>query len=209
VALAGLGGLPDTLLFRSVIVRMRKRAPTEPVEPYRRRVHAPEGERLAARLGAWAGFRKVKLADARPDMPKGIEDRDADIWESLLAIADEAGETWPDRARVAAVALVADSKEDTPSLGVALLSDLRDVFGGDDLMPTEQILLRLHGLKESPWGDLNGKPLTNRGLANRLRPYGVKSVGVRLGDWTGRGYRREDLHDPWLRYLPSMEPKNV
>jgi hypothetical protein len=32
VALAGLGGLPDTLLSRSVVVRMRKRAPTEPIE---------------------------------------------------------------------------------------------------------------------------------------------------------------------------------
>src|SRR5215216_4617242 len=43
VAVAGLGGLPDTLLSRSVIVRMRRRSPDEQVEPYRRRIHAPEG----------------------------------------------------------------------------------------------------------------------------------------------------------------------
>ena len=43
-------------------------------------------------------------------MPDGIEDRDADVWEPLLAVADAAGGTWPSRARVAAVALVADSK---------------------------------------------------------------------------------------------------
>src|SRR5437763_12113369 len=38
VALAGLGGLPDTLLSRAVVVRMRRRSPDETVEPYRRRV---------------------------------------------------------------------------------------------------------------------------------------------------------------------------
>jgi hypothetical protein len=46
VALAGLGDLPDTTLSRSVIVRMRRRAPNETIQPYRRRQCAPEGEAL-------------------------------------------------------------------------------------------------------------------------------------------------------------------
>ena len=37
VALAGLDDLPDTIMTRSVVVRMRRRAPTERVEPWRRR----------------------------------------------------------------------------------------------------------------------------------------------------------------------------
>lgn len=40
-ALAGLGDLPATLMDRSIIVRMRKRAPGERVEPFRRRYTAP------------------------------------------------------------------------------------------------------------------------------------------------------------------------
>jgi hypothetical protein len=40
VAMAGLGWLPDTILSRTVIVRMRRRHAGERVEPYRRRVHA-------------------------------------------------------------------------------------------------------------------------------------------------------------------------
>src|SRR5436190_12001456 len=36
VALAGLGALPDTILTRSVVIRMRRRAPAEAREPYRR-----------------------------------------------------------------------------------------------------------------------------------------------------------------------------
>lgn len=41
VALAGLDDLPDTIMSRSIVVRMRRRAPTEPVEPWRPRVNGP------------------------------------------------------------------------------------------------------------------------------------------------------------------------
>ena len=43
VALAGLGWLPDTILSRSVIVRMRRRHQGERVEPFRRRIHGAQG----------------------------------------------------------------------------------------------------------------------------------------------------------------------
>ena len=203
VALAGLGGLPDTLLSRSVVVRMRRRAPGERVEPYRRREHAPTGHGLRDRLAAWADTVLGKVTGAWPAIPDGIADRDADIWEPLLAVADVAGGHWPKRARVAAVALVADSKESTPSLGIRLLVDLHTVFGVADVMSTESILAALHKLDEAPWADLRGLPLNARGLAGRLRQYGVKSADVRLGEWNGKGYKREDLWDAWSRYLPS------
>ena len=64
-------------------------------------------------------------------MPDGVVDRAADIWEALLAVADAAGGAWPERARVAAVALVAQRPEREPSLGIRLLTDMRRVF--DDL----------------------------------------------------------------------------
>jgi hypothetical protein len=54
VALASLGWLSDTILTRSVIIRMRWRAPAEKVTAYRRRVHALEGQILQDRLTAWA-----------------------------------------------------------------------------------------------------------------------------------------------------------
>jgi hypothetical protein len=104
--------------------------------------------------------------------------------------------------RVAAVALVADSKEEsTPSLGIRLLADLRTVFGEQDVMSTEDVLAGLHELEESPWADIQGKPLNARGLAQRVRHYGIKSTDVRVGDWNGKGYKRADLWDTWTRYL--------
>lgn len=204
LAMAGLGDLPDTILTRSVIVRMRRRAPHERVEPYRRRDHSPDGYELRDRLAQWVGPLEDELAKARPPMPDGIVDRDADVWEPLIAIADEAGGSWPERARVAAGALVADSKRGTPSLGIKLLADLRTVFSADpdnDQLSTESILAALHQMEESPWGDLRGKALDARGLAQRLRKYDVKPTTIRVLASTPKGYRREDLHDAWLRYL--------
>ena len=53
VALAGLGDLPDTIMSRSVIIRMRRRAPHEKIEPFQIRRHASEGVALRQRVAEW------------------------------------------------------------------------------------------------------------------------------------------------------------
>jgi hypothetical protein len=204
VALAGLGWLPDTLLSRSVIIRMRRRLPHEKVTPFRRRIHVKEGNELRNQLAAWAAASIKDLTEARPVMPDGVEDRNADVWEALLAIADAVGGNWPKRAHGAAVALVAAAADREPSLGIRLLSDLRDIFGQRDQMTTAEILNRLHALPEAPWNELKGKPLNDRGLAIRLRQYGVASKSLSMGGEDGprpKGYIRADLHDVWKCYL--------
>jgi Protein of unknown function (DUF3631) len=205
VALAGLGWLPDTIFSRSVIIRMRRRAPQETITPFRRRVFTGEGNRLRDQLAAWAAGAVKAMTEARPTMPDGIEDRNADVWEALLAIAEAAGEHWPKRAHVAAVTLVTAAADREPSLGIRLLSDLRDIFGEREQMTTAEVLQKLHGLSEAPWNDLKGKPLNDRGLAFRLREYGVKSRTLNLGgESRAKGYDRADLHDVWQRYLPPL-----
>ena len=210
LALAGLGWLPDTILSRSIIIRMRRRAPGETVTPFRRRVHAPAGYELRDQLTIWAAQVADTMSAARPEMPRGIEDRAADMWEPLLAIADAAGGNWPKRARKAATELVGAAKEAEPSLGVRLLADLKTVFDkrGEDKLATSVILADLIALPESPWGDLKGKPITDRALATRLRQYGIKSSDVFVAGKALKGYYRQDLHDAWLRYLsPSLPQK--
>lgn len=207
VAVAGLGVLPDTILTRSVVVRMRRRAPSERVEPFRHRIEAPEGRRLYANLAEWAA--SIRLQLSYPSMPDGVEDRAADVWEPLLAVADAAGGSWPRLARAAAVGFVAQAQESSPSLGLRLLTDLKDVFGERDCMSTEDILVALAAIEEGPWEDFKGKPLNARRLANLLKQYGVSSKVVRVGSTTPRGYAREDLHDPWVRYLGAPSPKSA
>ncbi len=208
VALAGLGNLPDTILSRSVIIPMRRRGPGEVVESYRRRLHAPEGHALRERLSAWAESIRETI-DTFPTMPTGIEDRAADVWESLLAVADAAGGRWPDQARVAAVALVAAAKGGQPSLGVRLLGDCRTIFADADQLSTAELLEGLTSLEEAPWNDLRGKPLDARRLASLLNPYEIKSKAIRIGNTTPRGYSKTDFYDAWARYLPAVDGTGV
>jgi hypothetical protein len=140
VALAGLGWLPDTILSRSVIVRMRRRAPDEKIESFRSRTQAPIGEALRRRLATWAEAILQEATDARPEMPAGVEDRNADVWEALLAVADLAGGDWPNLSRRAATELVKAAREIEPSLNIRLLEDLRTIFEGEDSLSTKDVL---------------------------------------------------------------------
>jgi hypothetical protein len=210
VALAGLNDLPDTIYTRSVIVRMRRRAPNEKAEPCRNRIHKPQGEAIRAKLQSWADDMRQLGFPNWPDMPEGVEDRNADIWESLLAVADMASEEWAKRARVAAVALVADSKAGVPTMNIRLLMDLRDVFGAEDRMTSDDILTGLIKIDDAPWGDMNGlgRELTHRGLAQRLSNYGIKPKQIRFGLQNLKGYAREDMNDAWLRYLGAADAED-
>jgi len=199
VALAGLDDMPDTLMTRSVIVRMRRRAPNEHIEPWRLRINGAEAEALRDDIEGWAD--EVRGLVKWPEMPAGIEDRNADVWEALLAVADLAGGDWPERARRSAVTLVTASSDRTGSLGVTLLRDLRRIFGDQERLSTEVILEQLHEVEESPWADLRGKALDARGLSRRLSKYDVKPKLIRDGGNVFRGYTAADLADPWSRYV--------
>lgn len=210
VAVAGLGSLPDTILTRSVIVRMRRRATNERVEPFRQRLHTAEGNALRDRLAAWAESVRHLVDGAFPELPEEITDRPADVWEPLIAVADAAGGDWPKRARAACVELVAASKtDDKGSIGIRLLTDLRDhVLNGIDRLPTVAVLERLHSLDEAPWADMGGKPLDARGLSRMLRDYmtsdntPISARNIKTGGGVLKGYYGADLADAWSRYCP-------
>ena len=211
VALAGLDDLPDTLMSRSVICRMRRRAPNEPIEPWRQRINGAEADQLYQRLMAWSNNTQP-LADGWPTLPQGVTDRDADVWESLLAVADLAGSHWPHTARVAAVTLVTASSARKPSLGVLLLRDIRTVFSqsSQDRMATADVLAALNRMDESPWAAIRrGEALDARGLANRLSKYGIGSKAHRIGDDVIKGYSRAQFQDAWSRYLDTEDSAPV
>jgi hypothetical protein len=196
-ALAGIGDMPDTIEDRAVIISMRRRAPGETVAPFRTRRDAPPLNDLRDQLCAWVRARMDKLIHATPDMP--VEDRAADTWEPLCAIADAAGGDWPARIRTATLVLSAAASEADieASLGVRLLADIRAVFDGPFLASAE-LVSRLHKIDDAPWADFD---LTTRRLAARLRGYGIKASHNPAK--TARGYRLEDFSDAFARYLAS------
>lgn len=206
-ALAGIAGnMPPTITTRAVTIHMRRRAPGEHVDDFIEEDALGEAEPIRTALGEWAAsVADTELRGARPVMPGGVVDRKAEVWRALLAVADAAGGNWPKMAREACRHFVVATDPGELSLGVRLLSDLRDLFGDRPAVATAEILERLKAMEEAPWADLNrGNGIDARRLARELRKYDVGRRTVRIGDATHKGYGAEDLADPWRRYLDHV-----
>ena len=207
-AIAGIGELPDTIADRSIPIRLERKAPNERVLRFRRREAVSQAVPIRDRLERWASV--TDLREARPSVPLELDDRAADGWEPLLAIADAAGEPWARRAREAALTLHAAGEAIEISRGVKLLTDIKTAFehAYTDTIFTRDLLELLNAMEESPWGGFSdGKGLKPRGLARLLRPYGIRSRGtLRIGSETAKGYGRNQFESAWCRYVDTHEP---
>ncbi len=212
-AIAAIGELPGTVADRSIGIGLRRRTKAEHVERFR----FPEAQAIAApfrsALEAWAPEATAMLRAARPQVPDALNDRAAEGWEPLFAIADLAGGEWPTRARGAALALHAHNRDDD-SLGVQLLRAIRDVFRGQNLtgaagLFTAELLTALDARDGEPWHDvLRIDPIRDpmlRGSASRLakllRPYSIQPKNGRKGDMVAKGYAVADFVDTFARML--------
>jgi hypothetical protein len=204
-ALAGIGQMPDTIEDRAVVIRMRRRAPGEKVAPYRQRRDGPQLRLLANDLNQWLRGNLPALEKAEPVMP--LEDRAADTWEPLIAVADLAGGEWPERARHAAEVMTAERDGNTVNSDrIRLLTDCRAAFGPHDAIPTTVLLDRLKADPEAPWAEYGNNGLTAMKLGALLREYDITSGNVRFTTGQAKGYQRSDFLDAWQRYCPETDP---
>lgn len=201
-ALAGIGALPDTIEDRAVMVRMRRRRNDETVAPYRLRRDRPALRAIAGQLDAWIRPAFASLEYAEPDLP--VDDRAADTWEPLVAIADDAGAFWPERARYAAKAMTDDADAHArTSDRLRLLTDCRNAFGDETALPTKKLLDRLRADRDAPWADYGPAGLTGKKLGDLLGEYDIHSANIRFPDGLqAKGYQRADFLDAWSRYCP-------
>jgi hypothetical protein len=202
--------VPPTIRSRSVAVRMMRRLPEEKAERWSRRTGPVEAEPIRELLQMWAELVHSHAAEYRLEIPEHLENRDADVWEPLLTVADLAGGRWPEIARVASVASVAGlGVNATPSEGVQLLWAIRAIF--DERMVnkifTEDLLADLRGRGEFRWAT---RPLIDASLklAKLLSAYGIAPKSQRIGQRAVRGYRREYFEEAWRRY-PLPQPATL
>ena len=202
--LAGIGKLPGTLDDRSIVIGLKRKTQGEKVEKFRLRTAREQAAQMKADLEGWAATAIEKLRDARSDIPEELDDRAADGWEPLLAIADMAGVNWPRVARDAALEMSAGIAREDDSLGVRLLADVRTAFGGAEKLPTASLLTALNAMDDSPWGGFGGgKGMTPRDLSGMLRRYGIRPKDIRLPSGSVvKGYQSNDFCDAWERYIP-------
>ena len=141
-------------------------------------------------------------------LPPEVTDRDADVWEALIAIGDCTDEQWSQAIRVTAVTLVTLKREAPQSLGILLLSDIKAIFDNKKVqsISTKELLFELNSLTTSPWADLEHRPLDDRKLSAILKPYGVKSETIRVSESICKGYKLDFFKDAFIRYLPAPSP---
>ena len=205
--IASIKWLADTLEDRSILITMRRKSRDERVER-RRGGDTEEFSVLRSKALRWAMDSLDALKKADPVMPEQLNDRAADNWRPLLAIADLAGGEWPARARMAALAL---SGEDISSedIGVQLLEDIYAMFEpGVDVLLSRQIVENLFADPAKPWADYNrGRPITQKQVARLLGAFQILSGTVHpLGLSHGRGYKRDQFDDAVRRYLIAATP---
>jgi len=204
MVLCAIGQLPDTIADRAVNIRLRRRKTTETCQPYRKSKDEPALRALGQQINNWITANLDTLKNATTQTP--LTDRQADLWEPLLAVADLAGGKWPNLIRTAAVELGGEQETDEPSIGLELLGDIRQalkVVQSKGMVETYILIERLKAIPESRWTDAE-YGLTPRKLSALLKPYGVRPERTNQA----RGYSVAKLQDVIERYLdpePSQD----
>lgn len=208
--LAGIGHLADTIMDRAVVLELRRKLPHEQVQRLR---HAESGlfDDLTAKLARFAQDYRESLRTARPELPQALNDRAQDNWEPLLAIAEVAGGSWPERARQAALRL-SGGDANGATVGNELLADIQEVFENRNVqrIKTADLIDALCQDEEKSWATYNrGKPISPRQVANRLKEYGIASKNIRVESYEiCKGFERTQFDEAFLRYLanPGKNP---
>jgi putative DNA primase/helicase len=200
-AIATIAKLADTLEDRSIAVIMRRKTRDEQVARLRHR-DTDEFSAFRSRALRWAADNLEPLKTANPITPNELNDRAADNWRPLLAIADLAGGAWPARARITALALSGESASGE-DIGVQLLRDIHAMFEpGVPVLLSRQIVENLSADPEKPWAEYSrGRPITQKQMANLLRAFHIFSDTVHLPGTHGRGYKGKQFNDAARRYL--------
>ncbi|MEP6606341.1 MAG: DUF3631 domain-containing protein, partial [Nitrosospira sp.] len=202
-AIIFIGKSKDTLHNRSIEILLRRKLAGESITPLRT-ADRSHYELLRSKLARMEIDYLSAFAKATPSFLPGLENRAADNWESLFAIADIAGGEWPELARSAALALIG-SRELVVSIGVELLSDIAQIFETKclDRIRTAELIAALCSDPEALWSSFNkGRPISPRQIAQRLAEYSIQPKTIRFSyQDTSKGYELGQFRDAFARYL--------
>ena len=208
--IAGIGGIPDTVRDRSLVVRLERKPASERVPPWRERDRDAVNA-MRAQIARWTGDHAARIVATLPAVtfPNALHDRARDAWESLLAIANVAGGGWPGRAWKACEHFAATSGGDEDGAREMLLGDLYDIFEAADWpegIPSATIVERLVAMESRPWPEWKrGKQLTMKALGDLLKPFEIKprQLGKQADGSNRRGYHLADFRKDWASYFPE------
>ena len=213
-AIAGIGGLPDTVLDRSIVVKLARRPAGVSLAHWRDRDRTAI-ESLRRRLARWCEDEAANIVTGLSGVsfPPGLHDRGRDAWEALLAIGDTAGSDWSGREGRASQAcehVTASTADEETGAREMLLADLRAIFEARDwpeAIASNLVLDKLTELEGRPWSEWKrGKPLSSRQLSNLLKPFGVQPRQRKHAGENLRSYLLADLRAIFEAYFPDNPP---
>jgi hypothetical protein len=216
------GGLPRTLNSRSITMMMERSS---------RKLKRFDALRPDFALDA--AYEQILLwrndveLDDDPPMLEGLNNRIADNWRPLVAIASSLG--WGNEAREAAVIFAKDYQD--ADVRISLLTDIRRAFDADghDRLSTEAMLEALYALDDADWnefcgvrGDQAPHKLKDSELASLLKDFKIRSRSIwplvprRDVKSSKKGYRRAWFEGVWRAYCSddgtaaqSSKPKGL
>jgi putative DNA primase/helicase len=205
-AIGLIGRLPETLQDRSIQTRLERKSPSEKVEKLRERSLKHIRAEIPRKCARWAQDHCADVAKAEPAEIGLTSDRQEDNWEILLAIAEVAGGSWPDRARSAACVLSGEEERGDDSTGIQLLVDVREIFDKikTDRIFSSQLCQTLASNEVRQWAKCNrGQPITEYQLARLLKEFRISPRSIRIGEESRKGYKLAWFEEVFARYLPS------
>jgi putative DNA primase/helicase len=203
VAIAAIGNVPATIADRAFTIKMARKGTGEKVERLDRRARAALTA-FPPRLSRWAEDHREMLQELTGDAPESLNDRQREISEPLLMIAELAGGTWPATVREAILKLCGASDGESSDRRERLLAAVWALYtSGVDFLTLKEIVSRLLAEDDSEWHEAaRGKPLTPVALGRWLAAYGLRSSQPRSAGQQ-RGYLRADLAPVAAKYLPD------
>jgi hypothetical protein len=207
VVIAGIGDIPATLEDRSITILLRRRLPDEQIT----RLRSNRTEHLAVlarRAARWVADHKIALADADPELPEKLSDREHDNWRPLVAIADAISGKLGQRVREAALAISLEkpdedleNKETWPLMVLADVAAIVELYLSQkktdkspswmlsqkkiDKIPSWVLCNALNELVERPWSEYHRRGqftsgLTMNALARLLKPFKIRPQAMRF-----------------------------
>lgn len=196
------------LVTRSLIIDMVTKPKDSTIDPWRERLHGPIAAQLSEAISYWAKRNVNFLATCWPTLPEDCVDRNADLWEPLIAVGEAIGPIWQAKAFKACEQYVSQAapEESRPlSPTETLLRELANIFNEKDSLPTATILEAL-GDSSSYWRNFPSLRASAMELSSLLKPMGVAPVKLWDAD-EGRalqGYKRESFGE----LLPTSDPSD-
>ena len=200
--IALIGEVPDTIADRSIVVKMSRKLTSEVCAPLTE-LDTSEIRSKCARFALDAGDSLARCDAIRGE---GLNDRAADTFDPLYAIARLAGNDWETRLHAAALHLTSAAR--TENTGVELLLDIASIFmqcGREKVFSRELVATLREGRGGMRSLALRDSAIEEHGIARILRSYGIRPKILRIGKEVNRGYEAGSLRDALTRYVPGNE----